>query len=216
MPAETPPPSAAMASPDAAAAPEEGQNPVSVERGPQARQTGDQEEAGLFGTFHGMLNSIRGKDANAHQGVIATFTAHYHRGISDYDESFIITTPGNENELLGACGMGINKELDPKAANSDEVRVLDIWFYSRDDMRSYNQILVSRSADVEALAGKAQSSGTVTGEPLVAEPGLTFKLQGKDFFLNCRVEQVTYLDEGGDHAPFHSVTVTMTVHPKRG
>ncbi|MBX2999778.1 MAG: hypothetical protein KF893_14760 [Caldilineaceae bacterium] len=159
------------------------------------------------------LTTFWKKDPPERDDALNRFTAQYQYGIADYDESFIITA---NNELLGACGMGIDKELDPKAASSDKVQVLDVWFYDRIHLHTYNQLIVSRSMNWDNLTGKVFNSGTVTGDPLVAAPGVTFKLHGKDLILDCRIESVEYLEENDLHAPFRSIVISMTVRQKKG
>jgi hypothetical protein len=171
------------------------------------------ENAGNRSNLQDKLSTLWRKDSAERQDdVVDRFTATYQYGIADYDESFIITA---NNELMGACGMGIDKELDPKAASSDKVQVLDVWFYDRTHLHTYNQLIVSRSVNWDKLTGKANNSGTVTGDPLVAAPGVTFKLVGKDLILDCRIESVEYMEEDDNHAPFRSVVVLMTVRKKK-
>jgi hypothetical protein len=173
------------------------------------------DEGGLVGTMQGMIGSIWPKESSeSRQAAVGEFTARYHYSISDYDESFVITG-ANADERLGACGMGTQKDLDPRAASRDRVQVLDVWFYDRADFRTHNQLLVSPAVDWATLDGKVENSGTVTGDPLVAEPGVTFKLQGKDLVLECQVEAVEYLEQKDDYAPFGYVSVVMTVRRKR-
>jgi hypothetical protein len=162
--------------------------------------------------FQDRLTTFWKKDPPERDDALSRFTAQYQYGIADYDESFIIMA---NNELLGACGMGIDKELDPKAASSDKVQVLDVWFYDRINLHTYNQLIVSRSMNWDNLTGKVYNSGTVTGDPLVAAPGVTFKLHGKDLILDCRIESVDYLEENDLHAPFRNIVVSMTVREKK-
>jgi hypothetical protein len=165
------------------------------------------------GSFQGKFNSFWRKDSEQQsEDFVAEYWAHYHSDIPDYDESFIITPTDDENTLFGACGMGINADLDPRAISNDEVRVLDVWFYDRDDSRSHNQLIVSNGIDVEALSEQFTSSGTITGNPLVAEPGTTFRLTGKNHYVICRIEEVTYRQRGEAPVPFESVKVHLSVH----
>jgi hypothetical protein len=186
--------------------------PSATAAGKPARPSAD-VESGRSGNFQDRLSTLWRKDPSEQRDdTIARFTAQYQYGIADYDESFIITA--NE-ELMGACGMGIDKELDPQAASSDKVQVLDVWFYDRTHLHTYNQLIVSRSMNWDRLTGKVNNSGTLTGDPLVAAPGLTFKLVGKDLILDCRIEAVEYLEEDDHHAPFRNIVVSMTVRRKK-
>jgi hypothetical protein len=168
-------------------------------------------ESGRANLQNRLSNLWRKDTSERREDAIAKFTAHYQYGIPDYEESFVISP---QDELMGACGMGIATELDPKAASTDKIHVLDVWFYDRSHMHTYRQLLVSRSANWDNLTGKANNSGTVTGEPLVAAPGVTFKLHGKDLMLDCRIESVEYLNEDDHLSPFRNVTLSMTARKK--
>jgi hypothetical protein len=173
-------------------------------------------DLGRADPFHNVINNFWRKETEqSDEDILVEHVAHYQRGITDYDESFIITTPGNENERVGACGMGSSAELDPRSISNDEVRLLDVWFYDRDDYRSLNQLIVSPGSNMETLAEQFHSSGTVTGGPLVAEPGTTFLLQGKRHFVTCRIEEVSYQQKGDPPVPFERVKVRLTVLRKR-
>ena len=65
--------------------------------------------------------------------AVVAFEANYAFGIQSYDESFTINSA--DGALLGACGMGINESLDRAAADTDQVRLLEIWLYDRSAVR---------------------------------------------------------------------------------
>ena len=147
------------------------------------------------------------------QAKLAEFQAKYHYGITDYDESFTITAPADSKDILGACGVGTDAEVDPPSASTDNVRVLDIWLYDKSSMRTQNQLLVARGVNLDSIPQKIASSGSVTGDPLVIERGLTFKLRAEQLVLECKIEDVSYVSDAAD-APFQSVTLSMTVAKK--
>ena len=109
--------------------------------------------------------------------------------------------------------MGTKGELDPPSASSDNVRVLDIWLYDKAKLRTQNQLLVGPGVDLDRLADRGVSSGTVTGEPLRVQAGLTFKLRGEHLILDCKIDAVSYLNDEKD-APFSSVIVSMIVRSR--
>ncbi len=172
------------------------------------------DENGFVGQFQERMNQFRRKESDdKRRDILAEVTARYHHGITDYDESFTITAPGNAADILGACGMGTKGELDPPSASSDSVRVLDIWLYDKAKLRTQNQLLVGPGVDLDRLADRGVSSGTVTGEPLRVQPGLTFKLRGEHLILDCKIDAVSYLNDEKD-APFSSVIVSMIVRSR--
>ena len=171
-------------------------------------------ENGFIGHVQEQIASMRRREKAAPaQAKLAEFQAKYHYGITDYDESFTITAPADSKDILGACGVGTDAEVDPPSASTDNVRVLDIWLYDKSSMRTQNQLLVARGVNLDSIPQKIASSGSVTGDPLVIERGLTFKLRAEQLVLECKIEDVSYVSDAAD-APFQSVTLSMTVAKK--
>ena len=148
--------------------------------------------------------------ARTSRQLVAQFEASYAFGIRTYDESFTINT--EDGELLGACGMGINESVDRAAANTDQVRLLDIWLYDRSAVRSVSQPLVSPGFNVSGLDEFADGDGSMTSPPLEVVPGLTFMLQSDRIVLECRIHSATFLDSEQAPMPFRSVSVSLAVY----
>ena len=138
------------------------------------------------------------------------FEANYAFGIQSYDESFTINSA--DGALLGACGMGINESLDRAAADSGQVRLLEVWLYDRSAVRSVSQTLVSPGFDLTGLKDRAQEGGSETSAPLELSPGLTYTLSSNHITLECTIKSVTFLDSEQTPRPFRSVSASLVVH----
>ena len=148
--------------------------------------------------------------ARTSRQLVGQFEASYAFGIQTYDESFTINA--EDGELLGACGMGINESVDRAAANSDQVRLLDIWLYDRSAVRSVSQPLVSPGFNVSGLDEFADDNGSMSSSPLEVVPGLTFTLQSDQIVLECTINSATFLDSEQAPMPFRSVGVSLAVY----
>ncbi len=175
-----------------------------------------QGEADVSSALPKMFGGFRRKDEGSQpEDQVNEYTFHYQHGIPDYDESMTITPVGKEEPRFGSCGMGIVKDLDPTSVSNNEARLLDVWFYDH-EQGTLKQLLMSEGMDGEALAQKQPSQGTVTEEPVVAAPGVTFRLLGKNLVMACKIVEATYRDgPAGMPAPFQSVKVAMSIQRKR-
>jgi hypothetical protein len=144
--------------------------------------------------------------------AVGAFEASYAFGIQSYDESFTINAA--DDELLGACGMGLNESLDTAAADTDEVRLLDIWLYDRSAVSSVSQALVPPGFDTSALDDRTDNDGSVQNAPLEVATGLTCTLRSKQLTLECTVTEVTYLDSEQAPRPFRSLKASLVVHSR--
>jgi hypothetical protein len=176
----------------------------------------DDAESGILPTVQSVLSNLgwgqkegapKGRDGKA----IGSYIAEYNIGIMAYDQSFTITSTGAEEDTpLGACGMAISEELDKSAANSNNVRVLQVWLYDGVEVRTSSQYLVSPGVDKEALGEEAKSAGTITGEPLDIAPGVTFRIPAKNLLLDCRIVSADFLTTDAQPSPLRTVRVEMT------
>ncbi len=142
--------------------------------------------------------------------LVGRFEANYAFGIQTYDESFTITAA--DGELLGACGMGINESVDRAAADSDQVRLLDIWLYDRSAVTSVSQPLIAPGFDVSGLDDYTEGEGSESSSPLEVRPGLTCTLQSDGIVLECMLKSASYLDGAQAPMPFRSVSVSLAVY----
>ena len=138
------------------------------------------------------------------------FEANYAFGIQSYDESFTINSA--DGTLLGACGMGINESLDRAAADSGQVRLLEIWLYDRSAVRSVSQSVVSPGFDLTGLNNHAQEGGSEISAPMELSPGLTYTLSSNHITLDCTIKSVTFLESEQTPRPFRSVSASLVVH----
>ena len=140
---------------------------------------------------------------------LAVFKANYAFGIQSYDESFTIVAP--DGELLGACGMGMNESLDRAAADTDQVRLLEIWLYDRSAVRTISQLLVSPGFDATSFDDGSEVDGPHRSPPLELMPGLTCVLRSHHIQLDCTIKGVSYLDSGQSPRPLRSVSASLVV-----
>lgn len=182
----------------------------------------EDEEGGILPTVQGVLsNLLRGDKtppAPARSGnQLGLFTAEFNAGILSYAQTFTLWADGKEETgvAVAACGVGISESLDKGAANANQVHLLDVWLYDGVDVRTYNQYLISPGLDTEALAGKAKSSGTITGEPLEIRSGQTFRLATRNFILDCRIVAADFLQRESRPAPLRSVRIELSARAVR-
>lgn len=140
---------------------------------------------------------------------LAVFEANYAFGIQSYDESFTIVAP--DGELLGACGMGMNESLDRAAADTDQVRLLEIWLYDRSAVRTISQLLVSPGFDATLLDDGSEIDSPHRSPPRELMPGLTCALRSHHIQLDCTIKSVSYLDSGQSPRPLRSVNASLVV-----
>jgi len=166
------------------------------------------EEGGTFQT--GLTQPDTAPIDRTTRQLVGQFEANYAFGIQTYDESFTIN--GADGELLGACGMGINESVDRAAANSDQVRLLDIWLYDRSAVRSVSQPLVSPGFDVSGLNSYAEGNGSESSHPLEVVSGLTCTLHSDGIVLESTISSASFLEGEQAPMPFRSVSVSMSVY----
>lgn len=181
----------------------------------------DEEASGFLPVVHtvqGVLSSWRkpekeNQPQSSRSGrELGNYIAEYNAGILSYEQSFTITANGKDDGTpLGACGMGVNEELDKSAAHTNKVHVLDVWLYDGEDVRSAKQLLVSPGVDMDALGQATESAGTITGEPLEIAPGLSFRIACRNLLMDCRVLRADFLDSEGGPQPLRALRIEMKV-----
>ncbi len=142
--------------------------------------------------------------------LVGQFEANYAFGIQSYDESFTINA--EDGELLGACGVGINESVDRDAANSDQVRLLDVWLYDRSAVRSVSQPLIAPGFSVAGLEDYAEGSGSDSSSPLEVAPGMRCTLRSDSIVVECSIKSATFLEGELEPMPFRSVSVSLAVY----
>ncbi len=163
----------------------------------------------------GLRQRLFGRAETQGSQLLGQFTAHYQLGIPDYDESFTILGGPEGKEPLGACGMGAHREFE-MGGDSQHIWAVDVWLYDRQDIRSHSQLLASQAIPRERLQEHTGSAGTVTGEPLVPEPGMRFKLTSRHLQLECEVRRVVYVESGPAEGAFAELELAMTVSKDGG
>lgn len=184
--------------------------------GQVAQSTADTDEPdNLMETVQGVASFfLRGRRKQQELTPMDTFTAIYRAGTRNYDESFTIWKDSDKQVPLGSCGMGSSEDADPDAAHTDRVRVLEVWLYDSKDIRTHRQFIVAPGVDVGGLKDATDNAATVTGEPLVATPGLEFRINGSNLVLVCRLEAVDLLDSGDGKSAFREVQASLSVYTR--
>ena len=148
--------------------------------------------------------------------VVATYTAHYQLGQSDYDEAFSLIDPQTQANL-GDCGMGVTSPGGYRDNRGEEAIALTAWLFDKMDnerIGNHQRVLISeyvidqkKEADYENIRG-------VVGKPIVAQPGLEFTIEGESLLMTCRVLEAGYIQNGASKGVFKDVKVEMSVMKK--
>ncbi len=148
--------------------------------------------------------------------IIATYSAHYQLGQSDYDQAFSLTDPQSQANL-GDCGVGVTSPGGYRERHPEEVIALNVWLFDKVDSEridNYQRVLISeyvidhdKEADYKRIRG-------VSGEPMVAQPGLEFTIEGENLLMACRVLEANYIQSGASKGVFNNVKVEMSVMKK--
>lgn len=148
---------------------------------------------------------------------IEAFTAYYQMGVPDYDQTFNIADPDGAG-YLGECGMGINLKNGILQNSSDYVIAFDVWLFDKADERQMNtqtRILICEYVvdnNLEQVFAKERESEP---PPIVAQPGVSFKLEGRNLVLDCLVSEAVYSKNPTSLGVFQSLKVDMTVLRRR-
>lgn len=117
--------------------------------------------------------------------ALAQFMTTYRQGDDLYDDSFSIDSVNGE--FLGECGVGIAETIgvgDPK-----KVTALEVWLFDKNDIQTVTKILMSEHASNDpAIRQRMQSKG----EPIQAEPGMTFVMETATLQMEAKVIDMVY------------------------
>ena len=156
--------------------------------------------------------------AQAMRGMkIATNVAHFHIGISDYDQAFALIDP-DSGINIGDCGVGVTMPGGLRENHPEEVVSLDVWLFDKLDeerIGNYKRVLISEYVIDHGLEANFADVQGAVGKPIVAQPELTFEIEGENLRLLCRVIEADYSDNGATKGIFTNVKVEMSVLKKR-
>ena len=148
--------------------------------------------------------------------VVATYTAHYQLGQSDYDQAFSLIDPQSQANL-GDCGVGVTSPGGYREKHPEEVIALNVWLFDKADnerIGNYQRVLISeyvidhgKEADYRHIRG-------VSGDPMVAQSNLEFTIEGENLLMACRVLEADYVQNGAGKGVFNNVKVEMSVMKK--
>jgi hypothetical protein len=141
---------------------------------------------------------------------LSQWVSTYNLGMDNFDESFSIETP--TGEFLGECGMGISEVLGPEAPR--RVTAFEVWLFDKSDIRTVTKVLMSEHAYYDdTLRAKLAPKG----EPVLAEPGVTFTLETTSLSVDAEVLDMDYGDGmGAANSHFTRLKVSLATHAKEG
>jgi hypothetical protein len=141
---------------------------------------------------------------------LSQWVSTYNLGMDNFDESFSIETP--EGDFLGECGMGISEYLGPEAPR--RVTAFEVWLFDKSDIRTETMVLMSEHAYYDdALKAKLAPKG----EPILAQPGVTFTLETTSLRVDAEVLEMTYGNGmGAANSHFTLLKVSLATHAKEG
>jgi hypothetical protein len=117
--------------------------------------------------------------------ALAQFMTTYRQGDDLYDDSFSIDSVNGE--FLGECGVGIAETIgvgDPK-----KVTALEVWLFDKNDIQTVTKILMSEHANNDSAIRQRMVS---KGEPVLAEPGMTFVMETATLQLEAKIIDMVY------------------------
>lgn len=116
---------------------------------------------------------------------LAQFMTTYRQGDDLYDDSFSIDSVNGE--FLGECGVGIAETIgvgEPK-----KVAALEVWLFDKNDIQTVTKVLMSEYASEDSSLRQRLLS---KGEPIKAEPGMSFVMETATLQLEAKVIDMVY------------------------
>ena len=140
--------------------------------------------------------------------ALAQFMTTYRQGDDLYDDSFSIDSVNGE--FLGECGVGIAETIgvgDPK-----KVTALEVWLFDKNDIQTVTKILMSEHASNDSAIRQRMVS---KGEPIKAEPGMTFVMETATLQLEAKIIDMVYARGPlPENSYFSRLTMEISVWPK--
>ncbi|MDK2982238.1 MAG: hypothetical protein PWQ55_2585 [Chloroflexota bacterium] len=140
--------------------------------------------------------------------ALAQFMTTYRQGDDLYDDSFSIDSVNGE--FLGECGVGIAETIgvgDPK-----KVTALEVWLFDKNDIQTVTKILMSEHANNDSAIRQRMVS---KGEPILAEPGMTFVMETATLQLEAKIIDMVYARGPlPENSYFSRLTMEISVWPK--
>ena len=142
------------------------------------------------------------------QPPLGHFFTTYQLGEDTYDESFSIETPAGE--FLGECGVGISETIG--SGDPDKVTAFEVWLFDKSDIRTVTKVLMSEHAFNDSAL---KSRLSAKGDPILAKPGATLKLETTGLEVDVEVNELIYGE--GEQPPksfFSKLTVELVARAK--
>ena len=129
------------------------------------------------------------------------FDAGYEAEGMEFDQTFTLAEPGGN--YYGECGVGAAAY---EAGDPERVDALEVWLFDKSDIRTIARVLVTdrvhaNSAVLDDLSAR--------GEPLLAQPGMAFTLEGNSIAADVEIRDVMYLRGDPNSSAFGRVTLSI-------
>jgi len=129
------------------------------------------------------------------------FDAAYEAEGMEFDQTFTLAEPGGS--YFGECGVGAAAY---EAGDPDRVNALEVWLFDKSDIRTIARVLVTDRVYADSTVLEDLSA---RGEPLLAQPGMTFTLEGNSIAAEVEIREVMYLRGEPDSSAFGRVTLSI-------
>lgn len=149
--------------------------------------------------------------------MLNTYIVHYEAGVAEYEQSHnIVDATGR---YIGECGMGVNMKNGILQDVPENVIALDVWLFDQRHDRSLGnqtRVLLSEYAVDNGLEPTFVRERPDGPAPLVAQPGVSFKLKGQNLDVDCEILEAEYAaaDSGQPIGIFQNVKIEMTVRSR--
>lgn len=141
--------------------------------------------------------------AASEQASVHEFSATFHQGDIEYDQSFDIDAA--DGSYLGECGLTMSELV---AGDPTRVTALEVWLFDKSDIRTVTKVLMTDFAyGNQALRDKLSSKG----DALLLAPDMGFVLDAQTLRLMGKVVALDYDDSA---APQRSTLRRLSVQLK--
>ncbi|MCB9137381.1 MAG: hypothetical protein H6642_03435 [Caldilineaceae bacterium] len=127
------------------------------------------------------------------------YTFHYPAGVEEYEYDESYTISDHEGRVIGSCGMGVNLQNGSLKSDPSRVIALDSWMFDKVDTSrpdDYRRTLISEYVVNQGLEKEFNEESGKFGAPIVAQPGIEYRLEGKNLIMLCKILDVTYDKDG--------------------
>ena len=127
--------------------------------------------------------------------------------MTDFDYTKNIENP-NGNGYIGEYGIGISDRHGTLSNSLEQVVALEVYLFDKSDealLTTVTRALLSEYAydNLYSFFDREKQSA----DPITAQPGVNFQLEGRQLLLDCTVKDVRYTSDG----VFKNISVDMVL-----